>query len=210
LTCSPNCSLIIINLLSLYPQTYTSPHPRILENHSFNFAFVSPPLPSFDSSQQSLGLPTLRPNSIALDVHVPPHNGASAESTTTRWCPRSYWPQTPYCPSQKPFGADAVDEHVLLTWHGTTCNSTANRASAATATADSSYPSAICQHGDDSAIPTSRSRQCIQSDAAADAGHGTTERFPIPKPNATTTAAAATTTIECTYGCTYTTSLTSS
>jgi len=62
-------SSTIIDLLLLYPIS-SHPHPRILENHSFNHFFISPPFPSFDSASTVIWIAhNETPNSIALDVH---------------------------------------------------------------------------------------------------------------------------------------------
>jgi len=87
---------------------------------------------------------------------------------------------------------------------GTTCDSTTNRAIAATAAANSSYTPAICQYGHDSTNPTPRPRRMIPSSAAADAEPLPPKCFSVSKPNAATAAAD-----ECTHGCSYTTLITS-
>jgi hypothetical protein len=86
---------------------------------------------------------------------------------------------------------------------GTTCYTTTNRASPATATTDSSYAPAICEHGYDPTYSTPRSRWRIQPTATADAESIPTELLSVPQSNATAAD-------ECSDGCSYTTFITSS
>lgn len=93
-----------------------------------------------------------------------------------------------------------TDKHL---YSGATCDSATNRATSATAAADSSYTSAVCQHGHDPSDPTPRTWWRLPH-TATDA----TKHLSVPQSDATTTT-AATATDECPDGCSYTTVITS-